>query len=148
MRSVNSISQSDITEKWYLIDAEGQRIGLVASKAAELLQGKNNTLVRDYHKPMNKVIVINAAKIDATPKRKITKFYKNYSGFPDGLRFTSLEEYLEKDPTKPIQIAVKGMLPKTRRGDEMIINLRVFAGSEHSHEAQKPEKIDIKNFKL
>jgi large subunit ribosomal protein L13 len=148
MKSVASISKSKIEEKWYLVDAEGKRIGLIASKVAELLLGKANPLVKKYHNPNVKVVVINAEKIDYTPKRGLTKFYKSYSGFPDGLRFRNLDEIMKAKPELPIVSAVKGMLPRTKRGDEMIVNLKVFAGSEHPHQAQKPEVVNIKNLKL
>lgn len=143
MRSVTSISQNEIKEKWYLVDAEGQRIGLIASKVAELLQGKKDRLMRNYHEPKVKVVVVNAGKVDVTPKRAMTKFYKSYSGFPGGLRFASLELLLKTNPTKPIQEAVKGMLPRSKRGDVMMTNLKLFADEKHIHEAQNPEKIDI-----
>jgi large subunit ribosomal protein L13 len=148
MKSITSVSQNLIEEKWYLLDAEGQRIGLVASKAAELLQGKKNVLIRDYHDPKVKVVVINISKLDITPKKGITKFYKNYSGFPGGLRFQSLEEVMKSNPLKPIQSAVKGMLPKTKRASDMMANLKLFAGSEHAHGAQNPEKLDIRKLNI
>ena len=148
MKSITSVKQSEIKEKWYKIDATGQRIGTLASKIAELLQGKNLPLMRSYHKPMNKVVVINAGKIDFTVKRGMTKFYKSYSGYPGGLRFSPLSETFEKFPERPLTLAVKGMLPRTKRGEAMLVNLKVFAGEEHPHEAQKPEEIKIKNFRL
>lgn len=148
MKSVTSIKQSDIQEKWYLVDATGYRIGNLASKVAELLQSKNNPMVREYHEPMTKVIVINASKIDFTEKRGMTKFFRSYSGYPGGLRFISLEEIFKTHPEKPIEIAVKGMLPKTKRGRAMIANLKVFANETHPHEAQQPEVIDLRNTKF
>jgi large subunit ribosomal protein L13 len=144
MKSITSISQTKIEEKWYLVDAEGQRIGVLASKIAEILQGKLNNMVRSYHDPKVKVVVINAGKVDVTPKRAMTKFYKTYSGYPGGLKHESLELLLKKNPTKPLHEAVKGMLPRSKRGDLMLANLRLFADSKHSHEAQQPEQINVK----
>lgn len=148
MRKTSSVSQKEINEKWYLVDAEGQRIGVLASKVSELLQGKNNPLVRSYHDPMVKVIVINAEKLDVTPKRGMTKFYSAYSGYPDGLKFSNLADLMKVNPAKPIEFAVKGMLPRTKRGESILANLRVFSGPKHDHEAQKPEAINIKKLKI
>ncbi len=148
MKNINRVSQSEIKEQWYIVDASGARIGRLASKVAELLQGKNDVLKREYHKPMTKVIVINSDKIDFTSKRGMTKFYKSYSGFPGGLRFESLSELVEKNSDRPIMSAVKGMLPATKRGDEMLANLKVFSGEEHPHTAQTPTVINIKELKL
>lgn len=145
---MKSISEKDIKEKWYMIDAKDQRIGRIATIAAELLLGKNDPMVRDYTDPKAHVVVINADKIDFTEKRGFSKFYKKYSGYPGGLTFDSLEEKFAKDPTFPIMNAVKGMLPKNRRGRKIFTNLRVVVGSEHVHEAQKPQNIDITTYKL
>lgn len=148
MRSVTSIKQSDIQEKWYLIDARGARVGKLASVAAQLLQGKNDVMKRDYHKPMTKVIIINAKEIDFTDKRGLTKFYKSYSGFPGGLRYVSLRDLNKKHPAKPIESAIKGMLPRTKRGDMMLVNAKIYADNMHKHEAQQPETIDLQSFKI
>ncbi len=143
-----TIKQSEIMEKWYVLDASDQRIGKIASITAELLLGKNNPLVRANLDPKTKVVVINAAKIDFTAKRGFSKFYKNYSGFPGGLKFESLDEKFEKNKTYPIENAVKGMLPKNKRGRAIMTNLKVYEGSEHPHEAQKPELIDLNTYKI
>lgn len=143
-----SIKQSQIQEKWYLVDASGKRIGTMASQIAQLLLGKNNPLVRSNLDPKTKVVVINAAKIDYTPKRGFTKFYKSYSGFPGGLKFRTLDEKMAKDPTFPIENAVKGMLPKNKRGRSLIANLKIYPGGQHPHVGQSPEFIDITNVKF
>jgi len=148
MRSITSIKQSDVREKWYLIDARGARIGRLASAAAQLLQAKNDVMARAYHKPMVKVVITNAEKIDFTEKRGMTKFYKSYSGFPGGLRYVSLEKLSEKHPAKPIEAAIKGMLPRTKRGQDMMANLRIYNNDEHNHQAQELVKIDLQNFNI
>ncbi len=148
MKNINRVPQSEIKEQWYLVDASGLRIGLLASKVAELLQGKNDVMKRPYHKPMYKVVVVNSDKIDFTSKKGMTKFYKSYSGFPGGLRFESLEELVAKGSDRPIMNAVKGMLPATSRGDEMLANLKVFKGTDHPHTAQTPTVINIRELKL
>lgn len=148
MKSVSSISQNDITEKWYVVDATGARIGVLASKVSELLQGKNNPKMKKYHDPKVKVVVINTNNLDITPKRGLTKFYSAYSGFPGGIKFSNLDDLMRSDSTKPVTLAVKGMLPRTKRGEAMLANLKVFTGSEYPHEAQQPEAINLKNLKI
>ncbi|MCA9386806.1 50S ribosomal protein L13 [Candidatus Dojkabacteria bacterium] len=143
-----TISQNEIQEKWYVVDAAGQRIGRVASITSELLLGKNDPKVRSNLDPKSKVIVINADKIDFTPKRGFSKFYKSYSGFPGGLTFISLEEKFEKNKTFPLENAIKGMLPKNKRGSMIFTNLKVYEGSEHPHTAQQPITIDLSSYKL
>lgn len=148
MKSVTKIKQSDIQEKWYLVDASGMRIGNLATKVAELLQGKTNPLIRRYHTPQTKVVVINAKDIDFTFKRGMTKFYKNYSGFPGGLKHTSLDDTFDKNPGRPIEIAVKGMLPRNKRGDDMFNNLKVYADATHPHTPEELQTIDIRNIRI
>ena len=148
MKTVSSISQKEINEKWYLVDAEGKRMGILASKVAELLQGKNNPKIRSYHDPKVKVVVINVDKLDITPKRGLTKFYSAYSGYPGGIKYRNLSDQMKTNPTKPVELAVKGMLPRTKMGEVMLANLKLFAGKEHSHEAQQPELVNLKNLKL
>ena len=148
MRSTTSIKQSDIKEKWYLVDVKDKRIGRVATVVSQLLRGRNNPLVRPYHNPKVKIIIINAGSIDFTEKKGLTKFYKNYSGFPGGLKFVNLEDTFKKFPERPLQIAIKGMLPKTKKGDEIFSNLYIYPGQDHKHEAQRPELIDIEDIKL
>ena len=148
MKSVTKIKQTDIKEQWYLVDASGMRIGNLATKVAEILQGKINPLVRRYHTPQVKVVVINAKDIDFTFIRGMTKFYKNYSGFPGGLRFTSLDDAFAKNPERPIEIAVKGMLPRNKRGDDMFSNLKVYADATHPHTPEELQTIDIRNIRI
>ncbi len=145
---MRKINQTHIDEKWYVIDATGLRLGRIATIAAELLLGKNNPLVKDYLIPKNKVIITNASKFDSTPKRKMSKLYTAYSGYPGGLRVDSLEVILKRKPTQPLEHAIKGMLPKNIRGNEIFRNLFVYDSNEHPHEAQKPESVDIKKIKI
>ncbi|MEP7103994.1 MAG: 50S ribosomal protein L13 [Candidatus Dojkabacteria bacterium] len=148
MKKTSSVSQKDIKENWYIVDAQGKRIGIVASKVAEILQGKMDKLVRDYHEPKTKVVVINAAKLDYTPKRGMTKFYKSYSGFAGGLKFQSLDEVMRKFPGRPLENAIRGMLPRTKQADKMMANLKIYSGAEHIHEAQNPTPLDVKKLSI
>ncbi len=149
MYKTRTTSQNEIKEEWYVIDAAGQRIGRVASVSAELLLAKNNPLMRDYIHPKVKVIIINAEKLDIPKKKLFQKEYTTYSGYPSGLKIKSLEEVMAKDPRKVIERAVKGMLPKNKRGNSIYAsNLFVYVGDEHKHEAQKPLEINVKEFKV
>lgn len=148
MKSINKISQNDIEEKWFVIDAAGQRIGRVASIASELLLGKNDPLVSSNLMPRAHVVVLNSDKLDIAPKRGFSKFYKWFSGYPSGLRHKSLDQVNESNTAYPIEHAIKGMLPKNKRGRAIYSNLKVYTGSENPHEAQKPTVIDIKTYKL
>lgn len=143
-----TINQKIIQEKWFVIDAAGKRIGRIATIAAELLLGKNDPMVKKYLKPNAHVVIVNADKLDIPPKRDYMKFYKNYSGYPGGLRYTDLKTKRSKQPTFPLENAIKGMLPKNTRGNEAFTNLRVYASSEHPHQANKPQEIDVINYKL
>jgi large subunit ribosomal protein L13 len=145
MNSITKIKQSQLEEKWFLIDVEGQRIGTVSAKIAKILQHKNDPMYRGNLKPTYKVVVINSDKLDISPKKSIAKFYKHFSGFPGGLRFISLEDQMVKDSTKVITHAVKGMLPKTKRGDMMMANLYVYKKADHKHTANHPVIVNINN---
>lgn len=149
MTKTRTVSKSEINERWYLIDASGLRLGRVASVAAELLLGKNDPKTRDYLLPRNKVVVVNASKLDITEKRKISKIYTNYSGYPGGLRKQTLGELQEKFPERVVEKAIKGMLPKNRRGKAIhATNLYVYTDAGHKHEAQQPEVIDVNNVSI
>ncbi len=133
----------DIERKWWIVDAEGQNLGRLASKIALILRGKNKTMwtpnldVGDY------VIVINAEKIAVTGKRMDDKIYYRHSKYQGGLTEINLRDQLERFPQRPIEIAVKGMLPKNALGRAQFKKLKVYAGSEHPHEAQQPEKLEL-----
>jgi large subunit ribosomal protein L13 len=140
--------ESEITEKWYHVDATGKRIGLIATKIAEVLLDKQNPLMRDYLIPKVRVIVTNADKLDITEKKKISKLYKHYTGYRSGLRVFTLGEVYSKFPERIIEKAVKRMLPKNRRGRAIYSNLYVYPGTEHNHAAQQPQNLDIDQIKL
>lgn len=142
------VNQDTIQEKWFIIDAKGNRIGHLASKAAELLLGKNNPLVKPHVLPQNKIIIVNAEKVDFTPKKGFTKFYKRYSGYPGGLQAEDLQSLIKRRPTEPVFRAIKGMIPKNKRGRAILNNLYVYEGETHPHEAQKPEQITLKEINL
>lgn len=135
--------QNDIKRDWFLVDAEDQILGRVATQVATLLIGKGkvdqvpNMDCGDY------VVVINAEKILVTGKKMSDKKYVRHSGYPGGLKEKTLEELLASDPEKAIWHAVRNMLPQTKHRSSMMSRLMVYAGSEHPHEAQKPEPVKL-----
>jgi large subunit ribosomal protein L13 len=137
----------DIERKWHLIDADGQTLGRLCSRVSMLLIGKHKAMFTPNTDTGDFVVVINAAKIRVTGKKTTDKKYYRYSGYPGGMRATSLEVMLEKHPERIIEHAVKGMLPHTRLGRAMYKKLKVYAGDEHPHQAQLAVKKDIKDTK-
>jgi len=133
----------DINRKTYLIDASGKTLGRLATRAASLLIGKGKACFAKDQLVGDQVIVINAAKIYVTGKKKQQKVYTRYTGFAGGIRSITLEKLLEKKPADVITKAVTRMLPKNRMGDVMAKRLRVFPGAEYNHKAQKPITIEV-----
>lgn len=130
---------SEIERKWYILDAEGKTLGMLASEAASILRGKKKPIYTPYIDCGDYVIVINAEKIQVTGKKAQKKIYKHHTGYPGGLREITFEKLMEKDPEEIIRHAVKGMMPKGPMGRQMYKKLKVYAGPEHKHAAQKPE---------
>jgi large subunit ribosomal protein L13 len=133
----------DIEDKWFLIDAEGQVLGRLASEAAKLLRGKHKPQFTPHVNCGDHVVVINAEKVKVTGRKPLQKVYRHHTGWPGGLKTTVYRDLQAKSPERIIHLAVKGMLPKTKLGRAMAKKLRVYAGSEHPHESQKPETIQI-----
>ena len=130
-----------IERKWYVVDADGCTLGRLASGVASVLRGKNKPQFTPHVDTGDYVIIVNADKIKVTGKKLDQKIYYNHSDYVGGMRETTLKEMLAKKPEKVIELAVKGMLPKGPLGREMYKKLFVYAGPEHKHEAQKPEKL-------
>ena len=130
-----------IERKWYVVDAEGQTLGRLASEIAKVLRGKNKPVFTPHVDTGDYVIVINAEKISVTGKKLDQKIYYNHSDYVGGMKETTLREMMAKKPEKVIELAVKGMLPKGLLGRSMITKLHVYAGAEHPHAAQKPEEL-------
>ena len=130
---------ADITRQWYVVDAEGQVFGRVASQVANILRGKNKPIYTPNVDTGDYVIIINADKIVMTGKKLDQKIYYHHSDYIGGMKETTLREMMNKHPERVIEYAVKGMLPKGPLGREMYTKLHVYAGPDHKHEAQKPE---------
>ena len=133
----------EIEQEWLLIDATDQVLGRVATKAAQLLKGKHKPQYTPHVDTGDFVVIINAEKIRLTGNKATQKAYYSHSGFPGGLKEESFEQALEKHPERIIEHAIKGMLPKNTLGRAMGKKLKVYAGAEHPHMAQKPREIKI-----
>ena len=132
---------SSIERKWYVVDAEGQTLGRLASNIASVLRGKNKPTYTPFLDTGDYVIVVNAEKIKVTGKKMDQKVYSTHSGYVGGLKQVTLKEKLAKKPESVLEHAVKGMLPKGTLGRQMAKKLFVYAGPEHKHAAQNPEEL-------
>ena len=130
---------ADIERKWYVIDANGQTLGRLATQVAMILRGKHKPIYTPHVDCGDHVIVINAGKVVLTGKKLEQKKYYRYSGYVGGLKETSAKNMLEKKPELMVYEAIKGMMPKNSLGREMLTKLRVYKDAEHAHAAQKPE---------
>ena len=130
-----------IERKWYVVDAEGQTLGRMASEIAKVLRGKNKPEYTPHVDTGDYVVVVNAEKVKVTGKKMDQKIYYHHSDYVGGMKETTLKEMMAKKPEKVIELAVKGMLPKGPMGRDMIKKLHVYAGPEHKQQAQKPEAL-------
>lgn len=144
MEKTYSAKKEDIKRKWYIIDAKGKVLGKVAVKAATILRGKHKPIYTPHIDTGDQVIVINASQVVLTGKKLEQKYYRRHSGYPGGLKSIRYDRLLKEKPEKVIELAVKGMLPKTKLGRAMFKKLRVYKGSEHPHGAQNPVQIEVK----
>ncbi len=130
---------SEIERKWYVLDAEGKTLGRLCTEAAMILRGKKKPTYTPFIDTGDYVIIINAEKVQVTGKKEDKKIYKSHSGYPGGLKELTYKQLQAKDPEEIVRHAVKGMMPKGPLGRQMFKKLKVYAGPEHRHEAQKPE---------
>ena len=133
----------DIEQKWYLVDAHGKILGRLASKVAQILRGKHKPAFSPHLDLGDHIIIINAKKIRVTGRKAQQKFYYRHTGYPGGLRSKSLSVLLKDKPEWILEHAIKGMLPHNKLGRQIFKKLRVYAGDQHPHQAQKPEILDI-----
>jgi len=134
---------TEVKRNWYVVDAEGKTLGRLCSKIAPILMGKTKPTYTPNVDGGDFVIVINADKVQFTGKKLAQKIYYRHSQYPGGLKETTAAAMMEKHPERVIMLAVKGMLPKNRLAARMLTRLRVYAGPEHEHQAQKPETITL-----
>ncbi len=134
---------AEVERQWYVVDAEGKNLGRLASQIAAILRGKHKPIYSPSVDCGDYVIVLNADKVAVTGRRMDQKTYYSHSGYPGGISSITLREQLEKHPTRPIEMAVKGMLPKNALGRKMFKKLKVYAGDEHPHQAQQPVELEL-----
>ncbi len=133
----------DVERKWYVVDAEGKTLGRLASKVAAILRGKHKPTFTPHVDCGDYVIIVNAEKIQVTGKKRTDKVYYRHSGYPGGLKATTFEQMIARRPERVLELAIKGMLPHNRLGRRMYRKLKVYAGPEHPHAAQKPEPLEL-----
>ena len=134
---------AEVERKWYVVDADGKTLGRLASEVASVLRGKNKPTFTPHVDCGDYVIVINAEKVAVTGKKRNEKIYKKHTGYPGGLREITFDKLQQKKPEEIIRHAVKGMLPDGKLGRQMYKKLKVYAGPEHAHAAQKPEVLEF-----
>ena len=134
---------AEIERKWYLVDAEDQVLGRLSTKVANMLRGKLKPTFTPHVDTGDFVIIINADKVKLTGKKPDQKTYIRHTGYPGGQIETPIREVMKRHPERVIEMAVKGMLPKTKLGSALYRKLKVYKGPEHPHAAQKPEKVEL-----
>ena len=142
-----SANAATVTKEWVVIDATNEVLGRLASQIAKILRGKNKPGYTPHVDCGDYVIVVNAEKVKLTGDKLTEKVYVRHTGYPGGQRFATAQDYLKKKPEFVIEEAVRGMLPKTRLGEAIFKNLKVFAGAEHPHAAQNPKAIKLNEIK-
>ena len=134
----------EIARDWYLVDAEGQTLGRLATRIADMLRGKGKPQYTPHVDTGDFVVVVNAEKIAVTGNKLDEKMYYRHSGYPGGLKERPLRDQLERQPTEVLRKAVKGMLPRNRLARQQLTKLKIYAGPEHPHEAQAPKPLEVK----
>lgn len=138
-----SVNKENANKKWYIVDAEGQILGRLASEVAQVLRGKRKTCYTPHSDCGDNVIIINAEKVVLTGNKLTEKTYVHHTGYPGGQRFRTVKEQLVRKPEAVLEHAIKGMLPKTVLGNAIFRNLYVYAGPDHKHQAQQPIELKI-----
>ncbi|MFA6540850.1 MAG: 50S ribosomal protein L13 [Bacteroidota bacterium] len=143
-KSTYFFRESDVAQKWFLVDADGKTLGRVASQVARLLRGKHKPQFTPNADVGDFVVVVNAEKIKVTGKREEMKEYFRYTGYPGGDIFEKFKDVIKNHPERVIEHAVRGMIPHNKLGRRVFKKLKVYAGTEHPHSAQKPEIFELK----
>jgi large subunit ribosomal protein L13 len=138
-----SAKPGSVEQSWYVVDANGQTLGRMASAIASRLRGKHKPEFTPHTDTGDFIVVVNAEKVHVTGNKAKAKIYHHHTGFPGGLRSISFEKLIEKAPEQAIELAVKGMLPKNPLGRAMARKLKVYSGSEHPHAAQQPKALEL-----
>jgi large subunit ribosomal protein L13 len=142
MRTV-FVKPADVERKWFVIDAEGKILGRVAAKAASIVRGKEKPVFAPHQEVGDYVVVVNAGKIALTGSKARQKLYYHHTGYVGGLKADTYEKLSARHPAAPLELAIKGMLPKGPLGRKLFKNVKVYAGAEHPHGAQNPQVIEV-----
>ena len=134
---------SEIERRWFVVDAEGQTLGRLATRVARLLVGKHKPTYATHIDTGDHVIIVNAGKVKVTGKKLQSKLYSRHSGYPGGLKEITAGKLMEKAPTRVVEFAIRGMLPRGPLGRQMGRKLKVYAGVDHPHQAQKPQELKL-----
>jgi large subunit ribosomal protein L13 len=143
MQKTWNAKPGDVTREWYVVDAEGQTLGRLATRIADTLRGKDKPEYTPHIDTGDFVVVVNAEKIGVTGKKLDEKLYRRHSGYPGGLKERPLRDELERRPTEVLRKAVKGMMPRNRIARAQLTKLKIYAGPEHPHEAQAPTPLPL-----
>jgi large subunit ribosomal protein L13 len=143
MQKTWNAKPGDVTREWYVVDAEGQTLGRLATRIADTLRGKDKPEYTPHIDTGDFVVVVNAEKIGVTGKKLDEKLYRRHSGYPGGLKERPLREELKRRPTEVLRKAVKGMMPRNRLARVQLTKLKIYAGPEHPHEAQAPKPLPL-----
>ena len=133
----------EVEQRWYVVDASGRTLGRLATQLARILMGKHKPIYTPNVDTGDYVIVINAEKIHVSGKKRTAKIYDWYTGYHSGRHTLTFERMIVKHPTRPVELAVRRMLPKSRLGRKMLTKLKIYAGPEHPHQAQMPEPLEL-----
>lgn len=134
---------TSVERRWHVIDANGQVVGRIATRAAKLLMGKHRAVYTPFIDTGDHVVVVNAAQVKLTGRKEEQKIYRRHSGYEGGLREERAKDVRQRNPLRMVEEAIRGMLPKTKMGDAMYRKLKVYAGPDHPHAAQKPTKLEV-----
>ncbi len=134
----------EVERKWYVVDAEGKHLGRLAAEIAKILRGKNKVQYTPHVDVGDFVVVVNAERVVVTGKKAEQRVYRRHSGYPGGMKETSYEQMLARKPTEILRKAVYGMMPKTRLARQQFRKLKIYAGPEHPHAAQNPQRLEVK----
>jgi large subunit ribosomal protein L13 len=143
VKTTVSAKEQDVQHDWYVVDAQGQTLGRLATRVATILRGKNKAIYTPHVDCGDFVIIVNAEKVHVTGRKMLQKKYYRHSSYPGGLKEVTLRDQLQKFPNRVLEAAVRGMLPKNRLGRQMFKKLKVYAGPTHPHQAQQPKSIEL-----